>query len=284
MFIADTLVTRPLPEAADTADWAGFAWLMGIPKDYREHFISWLRRSIRGTWWLMVDVERECRRMAALEAHGVPAKAKGRRRGSSYAADIAKAGRAFMRALEARDALSDRKMAKAVARHLQNVKAPKRGAPKRDDRFADFLEKLIIVACGFGGSITFNRKTGKGNVVDLVNELRPLMPEGFIPNVLPKSTIERLAAKARSSMSAPGMVESMPRVFMQLGEILSRHTAEDEHERVSVALIHEELQAEELRAPRRRCSASSIVAGERTPHRPAPHLVPAGRISRDLNT
>ena len=47
MFVADTLDIRPLPEAADAADWDGFAWLMGIPKDYREPFIRWLKGSIR---------------------------------------------------------------------------------------------------------------------------------------------------------------------------------------------------------------------------------------------
>ena len=243
MFVSDTLDIRPLPEAAD---WDGFAWLMGIPKDYREPFIRWLKGSIRNTWWLMVDVERECRRMAELEARGLAAKPASRRRRSSYAADIAKTGRAFIRALEVRDALRDREMVKAVSKYLEDVRAPKRGARRRGDRFAVSLGRLLTITCGFGGSITFNRKTGRGNIVDLLNELRPLMPEGFIPKALPMPTIERLATKARGSMSAPGMVENMPRVLAELGEVLSRHNEEVEQERVEDALFHERVLAEEL--------------------------------------
>jgi hypothetical protein len=244
MFDANPIDTRPLPQAA-AADWDGFAWLMGIPKDYRQHFIVWLKRSIRNTWWVMVDVERECRRMAELEKRMSPARARNRSR-ASYTADIAKAGRAFLRALEARDALRDREMAKTVGRYLREVRAPKRGAPKRDDNFADFIENALVVTCGFGGSVTFNRKTGKGNITDMLTELRPITPDGFIPRVLPLSTIERLAAKARSTMTGPGMVENMPRVLAQLDGIFSMRSEEDEREAVSSALIHEQLLAEEL--------------------------------------
>jgi hypothetical protein len=59
------------------------------------------------------------------------------------------------------------------------------------------------------------------------------------------STIERLAAKARSSMPGLSMVE-IPRILAQLGEISSKHEKEYEQERVEMALVHEELLAEEL--------------------------------------
>jgi hypothetical protein len=227
----------------------------------------------------MVDVDRECRRMAELEARVSPP----RRRGASYAADIAKAGRAFMRALDARNTRRDREMAEAVGRYLQDVRAPKRGAPKRDDRFADFLDHLLTVTCGFGGSITFNRKTGKGNVVDLIHELRPLMPEGVIPNALPMSTIERLAAKARGSMSGPGMVDNVPRILAALREIISKHEKEDEEERVETALIHEQILAEELGHVCPECGEPRLEAAALAPLSQVSKIPVDRLLSRDIS-
>jgi hypothetical protein len=84
------------------------------------------------------------------------------------------------------------------------VKAPKRGAPKRADRFAAFLDDVLGYVVVFGGRPIFNRgttpETATGNVVDLLDVLRPIMPPGFIPKKgqrIPR--IERLATKARGS-------------------------------------------------------------------------------------
>ena len=195
----------------------------------------------------MVDVERECRRMAELEARGLAAKPASRRRRSSYAADIAKTGRAFVRALEVRDALRDREMVKAVSKYLEDVRAPKRGARKRDDRFANSLDHLLTITCGFGGSITFNRKTGRGNIVDLLNRAAPAHAGGVhskgaadVHDRAPCREGARLHVRPwhgrkHASHSRPELVE-----------VLFKHNEEAEQERVETALFHERVLAEEL--------------------------------------
>jgi hypothetical protein len=105
-----------------------------------------------------------------------------------------------MRALEKSDALLDRKMRNIVGKHLQYVGAylRRRGAPRRESRFADFLEDLLNITWAMGGRVSFNRKTGKGNVADLLGDLRQFMPPGFIPEVLPLALIERSCTQARA--------------------------------------------------------------------------------------
>ena len=172
------------PQIKDV-DLEALGWLMSIPEETREHFVWYLQGHIKGQWW------------AAAEP---PEKPAGWLR-TAINADIARTGRAFIRAIEQRGALStpsDQMMLDTVGGYLLNVKAPERR--KRDDKLASFIELLLIMTYALGGSASVNRKakTGKkGNVVDLLEELRPLLPCGFIPKALPIPLIERLTAKAR---------------------------------------------------------------------------------------
>src|SRR5262245_54279100 len=159
----------------NNADWPPLASLMGVPRVNREHFIEWLTDSIKD----------QCTRAAR-----PPEKPAGWRR-REINADITRTGRAFIRAIEQRGFLSkppDFETIKSVRGYLDQVTPPKLGAPKRtNDAVAAFLEALFVVTYAFGGCVSFNRKTCKGNVVELLEALRNLMPEKFIPNALPVS-------------------------------------------------------------------------------------------------
>lgn len=222
MAASKTPIVRP---PIGSVDWEGLAWLMRIPNHRRELFIDWLQTCIKEEWE---------------DAAIPPEKVALWRRVERINADIARTGRAFIRAVEQRRALStpsderkraellakylkaemaaeplkwlsNREIIMAVGNYIQSENAPQRGAPKRPNRFAAFLEYTLYVACALGGRVSFNRKTGKGNVVDLLVELRPIMPPRLIPKALPMPLIERLSTKAHglmvrtASSSTPGI-------------------------------------------------------------------------------
>ena len=181
---------------------------MGIPKNQREHFIWWLTSNVKNKW---------------TRAASPPGKPSGWRR-REINADITKTGRAFIRAIEQRGYLStppDLEMIKSVRGYLDQVTPPKLGAPKGADDFATFLKALFIIIYALGGRVSFNRKTGKGNVVQLLNEMRPLMPRKFILNELPLATIERVLAKVREQgiASDPATADVVARILMMCREI-----------------------------------------------------------------
>jgi hypothetical protein len=91
-----------------SVDWEGLAWLMGIPNHRRELFIDWLQTCIKEEW-----------EHAAIP----PEKVALWRRVERINADIARTGRAFIRAVEQRRALStpsdERKKAELLAKYLK---------------------------------------------------------------------------------------------------------------------------------------------------------------------
>lgn len=185
MFVSDTLDIRPLPDAADAADWDGFAWLMGVPPNEREPFSQWMLVFVSNAW------TRALAPSAEIKSETPAADAK-----------VAKACRALIRALKQRDTPVDRRVAKLLDRFIKdNVKSPRRGAPSRDsDRFRKFLRMLVGTVCAFGGRPSANCRTGRGNIVVLLN-LRPFMPPGFIPEVLPLPLIERTCTSLRAEIA-----------------------------------------------------------------------------------
>jgi len=60
----------------------------------------------------------------------------------------------------------------------------------------NFVWKLARAVRRHGGRLTLYTKEQRGTWVDALNGLRPLFPEGFIPNTLPLSMIEEVQAKA----------------------------------------------------------------------------------------
>jgi hypothetical protein len=172
--------------------WETLTQLLGIPPHCRERFVCWLIKVI------------ECEQRHAAEPPEPSPTWPWRR--AKFDADISKTARAFIRAMEQKNRtnLRDRTMIKSVGEYLRHVKKPRRGAPKRaEDGFERFLRYLLYVICFVGGRPTFNRKTGKGNVVELLDELRKHMPPGFIPKWKhPPTMIERLCTEARTARRA----------------------------------------------------------------------------------
>jgi len=184
----------------DAVDWDAMAGLMRIPDDRREPFIWALQNSINNEWCYATKKSADL----------FPAEIN---------AAIARTGRAFIQAIRMRGAQStptDWAILEIVEKYLDGyVRAPKRGAPRRVDRFASFLEGLFYFSCGLGGRVSINRRTASGSVIDLMDELRPLLPPGLIPKVLPMSLIERVATDTRRrlpGMADPGMSAAIERL------------------------------------------------------------------------
>jgi hypothetical protein len=200
--------------------WLDFEWLgwrMGLPPDLRKLFALWLATSLHAEW---------------RHAAEPPTTVKGNH--ASIDANTARAGRAFIQWIERRDALStgadlrDWTMIKGVREYLQHVKKVR--SPRRRDRSATFLETMLDIICALGGRVTFTRRTGKGSVIELIDDLRPHLPVGFIPAVptsrLSHATIERVCARARllgrriaSGLGAPVTIEPLRRHVCKEGQM-----------------------------------------------------------------
>ncbi len=108
---------------------------------------------------------------------------------AEISADVAKICRSLISTIKRRGTEStatEREILKTVGENLnKHVRAPRPGAPKRADRFVAFLENVLGYVVVFGGRPIFNRgpthETATGNVVDLLDVLRPIMPPNFIP-------------------------------------------------------------------------------------------------------
>jgi hypothetical protein len=141
---------------------------MGIPPDQRGHFTLWLITVLGNEWRHPADSPATIAAQSAL-----------------LDSRIASATRTLIRLLKQRDELLDRKMAETNGAFLRHVRAPARGRRRKNSsRFERFVEYLLYVACAVGGHATFNRRTGKGNIVEVLDELRPHLPSGFIPKSL----------------------------------------------------------------------------------------------------
>ena len=192
MIASDITIRPPIENVA----WETLAQLLGIPPHYREDFVG-----------LLINLIEKQQRYVA--EHPKPSPSCAWRR-AKIDADISKTARAFIRAIEQKNTLStegtdlpDQTVIKSVGEYLRHVKKPRRGAPEREDGFERLLRCLLYVICLLGGRPTFNRKTGKGNIVELLDELRKYMPPGLIPKWKhPPTMIERLCTEARATRRA----------------------------------------------------------------------------------
>ena len=186
--------TTPIVPLFDAVDWPALARLMHIPEDRREHFIWWLQNSIKG------------------ELCYATKKPAGWRQTEK---DIAEGRRDIIRGIKklgAHAKPAQRAAIKTVEECLDKPVRRRRGAPnldqRADDKFASFLEDLLHFARGLGGHPSFTKRTRTGNIVDLMNALRPVMPPGFIAKGLQRqSLIERFVTKtnARADPSVPAV-------------------------------------------------------------------------------
>jgi hypothetical protein len=79
---------------------------------------------------------------------------------------------------------------KSVGRPASSVFSP----PYHRGSMARFTLRLLWDAKAAGGSLTLDKNTRKGTLVEALNLLRPYLPPDFVPNVLPVTTLARLKA------------------------------------------------------------------------------------------
>jgi hypothetical protein len=64
-----------------------------------------------------------------------------------------------------------------------------------DKTFQDFVWDLLLAASVAGGDFTLDKNFKKGSLIDALDILRPYLPKGVMPNVLPLGTIQRIKTK-----------------------------------------------------------------------------------------
>jgi hypothetical protein len=62
----------------------------------------------------------------------------------------------------------------------------------KDQMFRELVFDLLSAARAAGGKLPFDKNYQRGALVDALNILRPHLPKGLVPNVLPFSTIQKL--------------------------------------------------------------------------------------------
>jgi hypothetical protein len=159
----------------DAVDWAALACLMGIPDSRRENYIERLQWDIGVEW---------------VGAGSPPPKLPlAWRRREEIDAEIARAGSALIQALEARCEASEPpddlswEIANTVRADLDRLqlRTPRRG--ESENEFALFVQRVLFDVCIHGGRVVFNARTNpaRGNIVDLLVQLRPMLPPDFMP-------------------------------------------------------------------------------------------------------
>jgi len=70
-----------------------------------------------------------------------------------------------------------------------HVRGRRRGTVK-DVEFRNFVVDLLVAAAETDGQLTLEKNLGTGSLIDALNILRPYLPKGIIPNVLPLGTLQ----------------------------------------------------------------------------------------------
>jgi hypothetical protein len=64
-----------------------------------------------------------------------------------------------------------------------------------DAMFGEFIQQILFFTARAGGEITFDKNYKKGTLIDILNILRPRLPEGVVPNALHYGTIQKIKTK-----------------------------------------------------------------------------------------
>jgi hypothetical protein len=181
----------------DAVDFRSQAALVGIKDEYvAELFEFWMKNDIRNAWNDRLD--------PPLDEDPEAAKAD---------ANLSRALRATIRHLEVRGRLGDKTLANFLDHFLDTeVAKPKRGPRKRsrperfdavpanhkryrDHRFRLFFTQQLRIVIRLGGSVSPQRAK------EFIEQMRALLPAGFIPAVISPSVVARCCTAARKATS-----------------------------------------------------------------------------------
>jgi hypothetical protein len=68
----------------------------------------------------------------------------------------------------------------------------RRSGSVKDWIFQNFVSQLYISTVTAGGSLSLEKNTPTGSLIDTLDALIPCLPEGFVPRPLPGSTLQRI--------------------------------------------------------------------------------------------
>ena len=74
-------------------------------------------------------------------------------------------------------------------------KLRRRPGTVNDMTFQVFVRHLLLIATEAGGEFTLDKNSNKGTLIDTLNILRPHLPKGLVPNVLPVGTLQKIKSK-----------------------------------------------------------------------------------------
>jgi hypothetical protein len=89
-------------------------------------------------------------------------------------------------------------MAKITGSGPYRANEPSKRGPKRDRShwiFRELVRDLWRIAQVHGGDFTLwadDRGDAKGTIIEVLHLLRPILPQGFVPHVIPRTTLNRL--------------------------------------------------------------------------------------------
>ena len=65
--------------------------------------------------------------------------------------------------------------------------------------FQDFVFELLNVAGSFGGGFSFDKNYETGTLLEAIEVLKPYLPPGVVPKVIPLPTIQRIVTRYRKA-------------------------------------------------------------------------------------
>jgi hypothetical protein len=161
--------------------------IAAIPDAHREQFARHLQKAVHAARRRGGDWQPAPRQSGAID----------------QIAHIAATGRAFFKALQHSPLIEDQLLAARVSWRADIASTigrlrRGRGRPPRtfSTEFERFVASLLLAVRAAGGRPSFDRKRRSGRLVDLLVELRPHLPPGFVPEELPWAKLERLCPDA----------------------------------------------------------------------------------------
>jgi len=77
---------------------------------------------------------------------------------------------------------------------LRNNKGRRKGAAN-DPMFEVLIRHILLFTAEAGGELSLDKNYRKGTLINVLNILRPHLPKGVLPNVLPYGTLQRIKTK-----------------------------------------------------------------------------------------
>jgi hypothetical protein len=87
----------------------------------------------------------------------------------------------------------------SLPRKCGNRPGGRRPGSSKGSLLENFVSELLISTITAGGKLSFEKNTCGGTLPDAIEMLRPYLPEGVVPNVLPSPTLQKIKADVKKT-------------------------------------------------------------------------------------